>query len=226
MNIEKIIVFDIETAGRKYHFNSLDKSFQNEFISRLKREDNYTESELCDVEFLQKHWVKKSPVYPEYGRIICISYAIQKDGVLHTKTIYEDNEKDILLKFKNLCILAEQRGLVLSGWNIKNFDIPWIWRKMVYYNISRPTMLKITNKKPWNLDFIDLKEIIKCNSSIVPSLNETLLSSNIPSPKEGDVNGANTHQAFWDNRIEEIKDYCELDVQCTHQLLTRVIDDI
>jgi predicted PolB exonuclease-like 3'-5' exonuclease len=213
--MSKLIYFDIETAGIHRTYNDL--SLANLHLSEAFRDNMSIRDYPGYPDNIEEKWKKACSVNPEYGLIACISYGIEKDGQLKIASI-RGTEDQILLKWKQLCILALRDGYSLCGWNIKNFDIPWLYRKMISYSMVLPENMKIWKQKPWESTLIDLKEVWRCGSTINATFDEALIMCDIDSPKTGDVHGSTVHKHYWDGNIDGICKYCEHDVKSLWEL--------
>lgn len=146
---------------------------------------------------------------PEFNQIVSIA-VWQKVGRKYVvKAIKWTEAEKIkvffdLIKWKRIC-----------GFNIRNFDIPFIVKRALYHKIAIPNDLKFFGKKPWETDHIvDLFEIYKCNVWWAPG-NMDLVSNFIwiKSSKDGWVDGSMV-QELWDKwETKRINEYCIDDVQ-------------
>jgi len=217
MNYKNLFYFDIETVS-KYkdisEFKELDKRGFELFLRKLDRKsDNYKDwKKNPDIVYKEK-----SPLMPEYGKIVCVSMAYYKDDDLKKISLCGDDEEKIIngvsRAFKNI---GDNTTFGLCGYYIKGFDIPWLNRKMIKYDIEIPSLLKTFNIKPWDMNVYDLAEVWRTNGTLEScSFDEMLYEMDIGSPKD-DISGRNVNDVYWiDNDINRIKDYCEKDVEAT-----------
>jgi len=205
-NLTKLLFFDIETAGEypSYaEFKKADPEGAKIFASKAER---------LGYENIEESYENKVSLFPEFGKIVCLSYGIWKNGEMKVSTIAEMDEKDTLTKIGVLFQKAEAQGLIPCGWNIKNFDVPWIFRKMLMHKLRVPSNLNSYGKKPWEVNLVDLKEMWKSFSSLDVTFEEAVYSLKLPSPKDV-MDGSKVHYNYWTNvNLEGIKYYCEKDV--------------
>lgn len=134
--------------------------------------------------FIDKYESKNSaytniaPISPVFGKIISISMGytyIEKDGSrqFREKTLYNDNEKELLSSFNNIIKKIEDKPYNLIGYNIVNFDIPYLYNRMLFNKILPSKLLDILNKKPWELRCTDISTLFG-NKSLYLNLDEIL----------------------------------------------------
>ncbi len=164
---------------------------------------------------------------PEFGKIICISvgYFNLKGDIRNFRTTTFHGEEVTLLKaFKNL-IDTHFNGTrhLLCGHNAKEFDFPYIARRMIIHGISLPSKLNLFGKKPWEIPHLDTMELWKFGDyKHYTSLKLLTNILGIPSPKQ-DIDGSMVHQVYYgENDLDRIITYCELDVIATAQVFLRL----
>jgi predicted PolB exonuclease-like 3'-5' exonuclease len=139
---------------------------------------------------------------------------VLENGEVKKQTFKNDNEEDLLLEVRNLLDRCHKLDFYLCGHNLKNFDIPMLAKRMIINNIMPSKILPSYDTKPWEVKAIDTKEIWQYGSySSIGSLDLMCSCLDIPTPKDGEINGGMVHQAYWNqNRLDEIAKYCEKDV--------------
>lgn len=210
--LSKMLFFDIESRGKYPTF----KEFQandpaGAYIWEKKSARQYKDMTA------EQSYEEKVSLYPEFGVIACLSYGVWKNGEMTISTISNEDEETTIKLIANLFHKAGASFLSPTGWNIKNFDIPWIIRKMLIYGISVPDAISTYNKKPWETVSIDLKDVWKSFCSIDCNFEEATYALGIPSPKD-DIDGSQVHSEYWNGNIERIKTYCEKDVKAMIQM--------
>jgi len=214
--LKSLLFFDIETCGQHPDTTALhdDKgpgavSMFEKKIKRLHNGSSWTGNIDADYK-------NNVSLFPEFGRVACVSYGIWRDGKIEVSTIDDSNEYDLLKKTANLFAKAGASGLTPTGWNVKNFDVPWLIRRMLMQGITVPQALSTYDKKPWELNIFDLKEYWKSGSSLDVTFEEAAYGLGIPTPKD-DIDGSQVHSVYWggpeSGGIERIKTYCEKDVK-------------
>ena len=149
---------------------------------------------------------------------------ILPDGEIKLDSFTGD-EKDIL---ENVCKLfdrIDKLGFKICGHNIKNFDLPYIGKKLLSYKLKLPNILPTYNDKPWETRVVDTKEVWGFNSYIgLSSLDLICASLGIKSPKSGDLKGDLLHQFYYSEKrdMDKIREYCENDVTATIKLVKHI----
>ena len=165
-----------------------------------------------------------SDIFAEFGKIICISTGVIVGGKAHIKSFFGHNEKDLLNEFADYLRDLPSRGVrLLCAHNGKEFDFPWICRRMMINGIRIPDMLNIQGKKPWEIAHIDTMELWKFgdykNFTSLDLLTELF---DIPTPKD-DINGADVARVYYEeDDLIRIMLYCQKDVVALMQLLRRL----
>ncbi len=214
--IDNILFLDIETVPQERSFSDVPESLQGLWDKKSKYFRNEEESP-ADV-------YQRAGIYAEFGKIVCISVGfitISSSGrTLREKSYAGHDEKLLLNDFA--AMLNKNSSKFLCGHNIKEFDIPYIARRMLINGITLPASLNIAGKKPWEVNFIDTLELWKFGDyKHYTSLNLLTNIFNIPSPKD-DIDGSEVAGVYYEeNDIERIARYCEKDVLATTQLFLR-----
>ena len=221
-NISTILFLDIETVSVAKSFDDLDDSFQElwERKSRYWIKDEEKES-AADL------YRDKAGIYSEFAKIVCISVGyIGADYKMRLKSFYDDDEKVVLMQFSGLLLNYYNNPLKhkLCGHNIKEFDIPFICRRLIINNMPIPPILNVSGKKPWETKhLLDTMEMWKFGDyKNYTSLNLLANVFGIKSPKD-DIDGSQVGRVYWEEGdLERIKVYCEKDVKTVAQVYLRI----
>jgi predicted PolB exonuclease-like 3'-5' exonuclease len=218
---EEILFLDIETVPLVPFFKDLSDDMQIlwDKKSGYFRKDDQLAEDVFD----------RAGIYTEFGKIICISAGFLKNRNpygFRLKSFYGDNEKVILTEFSNL--LTQYPGksnIMLCAHNGKEFDYPYIARRMIINRIPIPEILDNAGKKPWEVKLLDTLELWKFGDyRNYASLNLLTSILGIASPKD-DIDGSMVASVYWqDHDIERIVHYCEKDVLAVAQVLMRFLD--
>jgi len=218
--IKNAIYFDIETVGlyptledvkkNDPHLAELWEKKCKWLVKNLEPDESTDPSEL---------WVKKASLYPEFGKIVCISFGVWEDESCSIEKIvsfYNDDEKNILENCNKILANSRKKQYRLAGHNIKNFDIPFLGKRMLINSINPDLMIQVWNKKPWEVSFFDLAEIFSFGAWVQSFTPLELISHVLGVENSKDtLDGSKIHSYFWDlKNYEEIKNYCEKDVMC------------
>jgi len=216
---KKFLFFDIETCGAMPNFNGLTEMGKDVFTKKSKRLKNGLSWNANP----EADYLSNVSLFPEFGRIVCLSYGIWQDGDIKVTTIVDEDEKVLLKKVANLFHKADASGLIPTGWNIKNFDIPWIARRLLMNGIAVPECISSYGKKPWEMNIFDMKEMWKGSASLDVSFEEACFGMGIPSPKD-DIDGSQVHDTFWSGNTDRVVTYCEKDVKSMILLAARIYE--
>ena len=171
-----------------------------------------------------ENFYKSAGIWAEFGKIICISVGIFTGGKntgLRIKSFAGDDEREVLISFSKM-LKGQPNTLVLCAHNGKEFDFPYLCRRMLIHGLMLPSQLEIAGKKPWEINHLDTMELWKFGDyKSYTSLNLLTTIFNIPTPKD-DIDGSMVGDVYWkDNQLERICTYCQKDVVATAQLLRR-----
>ena len=220
VQVEKILFLDIETVPQTYQFDKLDEKSRElfELKTRFMQKDDKTFSDIYN---------ERGGIYAEFGKIICISVAyftnVTQERNLRVTSFSGDNEKQILIDFKQLLETHFNKPYhVLCAHNGKEFDFPYIARRMIIHQIELPAKLNLFGKKPWEVPHLDTMELWKFGDFKHYSSLQLLTSIlGIPSPKD-DIDGSEVARTYYkDKNLERIVSYCEKDTIAVAQLLIR-----
>ena len=222
--ISKILFIDIETVGGCYNYDqclefntSLAKQFENYFDWFLKRfpEDKEWGEDRTTEEHMDIVFRKRAALVPEFAKIVCVSMAFVLDnGETKMQTFSGDDEHELLMQVRDLLNRTHKLDFYLCGHNLKNFDIPMLAKRMIINGIEPSKILPSYDTKPWEVKAIDTKEVWQYGAyTAIGSLDLMCACLDIPTPKDGEINGGMVHEAYWgQSRLKEIAEYCEKDV--------------
>lgn len=218
LRLDNILFLDIETVPEQENFDQLDEEMKHlwELKTQYQRKEDFTSEEFYD----------RAGIWAEFGKIVCISvgYFVVKGDIRNFRvTSFFGTEQKILHDFTNL-ISNHFNGAqyVLCGHNIKEFDIPFIARRMIINQMILPDKLNLFGKKPWEIPHIDTLELWKFGDyKHFTSLKLLTKILGIPSPK-GDIDGSQVGHVFYvEKDIDRIVTYCEKDVIAVAQVFLR-----
>ena len=167
-------------------------------------------------------------LYPEWGKIVCISMGQLKFDETGFPTdfkavTYGGDEAQLLKDFLQTAakIMQKYPKMQWVGHNIKGFDMPYIIKRALINGVAVPSVFHLQKQKPWENCLLDTQEIWKFggwNSAKLGLISEIL---GIPSPKDA-MSGPEVNEYYWAGRIDEIKTYCEKDIKATANILLRM----
>lgn len=216
INIYNILFIDIETVPAFPTYQDMPKDYQllwDQKADRLKKTDKETPGQIYD----------KAGIYAEFGKIICISTAYFYDQKLRIKSFFGDEEKKFLEEFSELLRkhFYSNRHL-LCAHNGKEFDYPYLSRRMLINGIKLPNILNLAGKKPWEIPHLDTMELWKFGDyKHYTSLDLLATVFNIPTPKN-DITGSDISRVYWkDKDMKRIVHYCQKDVVTVAQIFLK-----
>ena len=218
LRLDHILFLDIETVPEHEHYHTLDAELQGLWETKTQ----YQRKDEIDPET----FYERAGIWAEFGKIVCISvgYFTLKGDIRNFRvTSFFGEEKKILLDFANL--LNNHFGQaqhLLCGHNAKEFDIPFIARRMIIHQVALPAKLNLFGKKPWEIPHLDTLELWKFGDyKHYTSLKLLTKILGIPSPK-GDIDGSQVAQVYYvEKDIDRIVTYCEKDTIAVAQLFLR-----
>ena len=219
LRLENILFLDIETVPIEAHFSSLDLELQElwQHKTQYQRKDEFTAEAFYD----------RAGIWAEFGKICCLSvgyFTIKGDIRNFRVTSFFGDESKILIDFNNLLSNHfNQPQHVLCGHNAKEFDIPFLARRMIINQIKLPEKLNLFGKKPWEIPHLDTLELWKFGDyKHYTSLKLLTKILGIPSSK-GDIDGSQVGHVFYvEKDIDRIVTYCEKDVIAVAQIFLRL----
>lgn len=219
LNLEHILFLDIETVPCEEHYDHLDPEWQ--FLWEQK-----TQYQRRD-EFTAEDFYERAGIWAEFGKIVCISvgYFTIKNDIRHFRvTSFVGSELAILHDFSNLLNnYFGQPQHLLCGHNIKEFNIPFIARRMIVNAIPIPNKINFIGKKPWEVPHLDTLELWKFGDyKHFTSLKLLTKVLGIPSPKD-DIDGSQVSQVYYrEKNIGRIASYCEKDTISVAQIFMKL----
>ncbi len=219
LKLDHILFLDIETVPEVEHFGDMDADMQSYFEQKTKyqRKDDFTAEEFYD----------RAGIWAEFGKIITISvgYFVTKADIRNFRvTSFFGEEKQILHDFSNLLQNHfNQPQHLLCGHNLKEFDVPFIARRMIINGMRLPVKLDLFGKKPWEIPHIDTLELWKFGDyKHFTSLKLLTKILGIPSPKD-DIDGSEVAGVYYkEKNIDRIITYCEKDVIAVAQIFLKL----
>jgi DNA polymerase elongation subunit (family B) len=194
------------------------KILWNKKSERLAPYSNKTENEVSPESLY-----KRAGIYAEFGKIICISVGAFSKAEFRLKSFSGDDEKKLLTEFAELLRKRYNKPEhLLCAHNGKEFDFPYIARRMVVLGIPVPTILDLAGKKPWEVNHLDTMELWKFGDfKNYTSLELLAAILDIPTPKE-DIDGSQVAEVYYKlNDLNRIVHYCTKDVLTVAQIFRR-----
>lgn len=217
-----ILFLDIETVPQFPDYHSMSDShkqlWDTKSLSLSKYHEGQTNEELYP----------RAGIYAEFGKIVCISCGVLIGSGTQRKIVVKsfsgDDEKLVLQQFiEMLNKWSNGEPKYLCAHNGKEFDFPYLCRRMIVNYLSIPTILNISGKKPWEVTHLDTLELWKFGDfKSYTSLNLLAHSLGVPTPKD-DIDGSMVWEVYWkEKNLPRIVTYCQKDVVTVAQILLRM----
>ena len=220
--LSNILFLDIETVSQYASFNEVPEVWK-ELWSR-KAEFLIKDKQAGGAEIVYN----RAGIYAEFGKIICISCGVisgsGEEKKLSLKSFFGHDEKEILRQFSEmLSRWAPDNNKYLCAHNGKEFDFPWLCRRMIINSLPVPALLNISGKKPWEIQHIDTVDLWKFGDyRAYTSLNLLAHVLGIPTPKD-DIDGSMVGEVYWRQQdLARIVTYCQKDVITVAQIYLRL----
>lgn len=223
--VNNILFLDIETVPQCPDYASLTSEWKQLWDTKSNSLIKYHEGETNESLY------PRAGIYAEFGKIVCISCGVLQGGgdqrKLMLKSFAGDDERVLLIQFcEMLTKWSAGEPKFLCAHNGKEFDFPYLCRRMIVNNIPIPPILNISGKKPWEVNHFDTLELwkfgdFKSYTSLV-LLAHTL---GIPTPKD-DIDGSMVWKVYWEEKnLQRIVTYCQKDVVTVAQILLRMNEE-
>lgn len=218
-----ILFLDIETVPKAKNYADLD-AYEQELWQEKKGKNR------TDEETIEDYYFNNAAIFAEFGKIICISAGwITQDGIFQNfelKSFFGDDESKLLKDFSFFLRqqLAMNKNLILCGHNLREFDVPYICRRLLMNNLKLPDYFEtLQAKKPWETGLLDSMDFWKFGDyKNYISLKLLAFCLGIPSPKD-DISGKDVGRVYWnENGLERIKTYCQKDVLTVAQIVLKL----
>ena len=217
VKLDQVFVIDIETVPQVEKFEDLPTHLQElwDLKSRYQRKDDQSAAEFYE----------RAGIWAEFGKIVCISvgFFFQQEKKVHLKvSSFVDHDEKVLLKKFTALLNKQASQLQLCAHNGKEFDFPYLCRRMLINDLQIPVQLQISGKRPWEIKHIDTMELWKFGDyKNYTSLNLLAAVFGLPTPKD-DMDGSMVRSVYYvEKDLERISTYCQQDVVTTAQVLLR-----
>ena len=220
MNFNNILFLDIETVPQYETYHHMPEEWKELWDTKAASLMRYQEGETAESLY------ERAGIYAEFGKIVCIScgcvHGSGEHKRLKIKSFYGDDEVRILNDFVEMLDKwtasekkspFEKSSRCICAHNGKEFDFPYICRRLIINNMALPECLNIRGKKPWEISHLDTMELWKFgDTKNFTSLKLLAQVLDIPSPKD-DIDGSMVHTVYWvEKNIDRIVTYCQKDV--------------
>lgn len=229
IDIANILFLDIETVSGKPAYKDLSEDFKALWTHKANQQARGREEPLSEEEVAEAY-TGKAGIFAEFGKIVCISVGVvhrDKDKRLRIrlKSFASENESELLYNFSQLVFkyYNDPNKFAFCGHNAREFDIPYICRRLIVNRLPLPAPFDLSGKKPWETKhIIDTMEMWSFGDrKNFTSLKLLAALLGFPSPKD-DIDGSDVGRVYWQEKdLPRIAFYCEKDVLATTQLYLR-----
>ncbi len=217
--LDKILFLDIETVPAYASFDELNDKFRYLWEKKAEHLKRNNPDATADQLYTS------AGIYAEFGKIVCISCGFMNGKEFRLKSFYGDDEKILLEEFADtLNNHFNSASNLLCAHNGKEFDFPYIARRMLINGIKIPDILNLAGKKPWEVKHIDTMELWKFGDyKHYTSLELLAALFDIPTPKD-DIDGSMVGHVYWvEKDLDRIVEYCQKDVVTIAQLFRKYL---
>lgn len=224
IHITDLVFIDVETVPQQKSFTELSAVMQE--LWEAKHRTLYN----TDGQSAEETYLNRSGVYAEFAKVICISLGVYRNDkatgkkVFRLKSFYGDDETALLEEFAGMIKknFNQPERYRFCGHNIKEFDVPFICRRMLINRVDFPEILDRSGKRPWQNEDVDTLHLWRFGDykhyTSLKLLTEIL---GIPTPKDI-IEGKDVCRVYWqENNLKTIVDYCQKDVVTVARLLLR-----
>lgn len=220
--LSAVLFIDIETVPCASSFSQISPGLQEHWLHKARYIKNANAESVTDEELFSE----RAGIYSEFAKIVCIGIGClvkkEKEWNLLLKSIHGDDEFALLHSFTDAVkkFAEHHPSFRFCGHNIKEFDMPFICRRMVINGVPLPSFLDLGGKRPWEVPHIDTLEQWRFGDhKHYTSLGLLAEIFGIPSPKD-DIDGSMVAQVYWQERnLERIAKYCLQDVATSAKVL-------
>jgi uncharacterized protein YprB with RNaseH-like and TPR domain len=219
IKVEDVLFLDIETVPESASFELLNSAMQNLWEKKSKQ-FRASDQTALDV-------YERAGIYSEFGKIICISVGLitEKNPFnFRLKSFFGKEEKSLLSGFSSMLtkFSGANKEAILCAHNGKEFDFPYIARRMIINRLTIPEILDNAGKKPWEIKLLDTMDLWKFGDyKNYTSLDLLTSILGIPTPKD-DIDGSMVAGIFYnEDNIQRIVHYCEKDVLAIARVFLR-----
>ncbi|WP_025764007.1 3'-5' exonuclease [Dyadobacter tibetensis] len=219
-----LLLLDIETVCSPGTYHELPERLQSlwdkKAASLIRKEDQGASP--ADL------FYEKGAIYAEFGKVVCIAFGAffwnEKEEISYKVRSFQGHDEAVLLQeFKALIEKYAPEELILCAHNGKEFDFPYLCRRMLINDISIPKALQIAGKKPWEVHHQDTMELWKFGDyKSYTSLDLLAAVFDIPGSKV-EMSGDQVSNVYYQEKgLEKISRYCREDVVVLGQIYLRL----
>lgn len=228
IQIHNILFIDLETVSTRSSFEELSPRLQQLWVKKARTLSRIMPPSDFDPALAVGLYQEKAAIYAEFGKIVCISigYLHRTTKEFRMKSFCDHDEKKLLQEFVELVnkYFYDPDEHLICGHNIKEFDIPYLCRRLIIHGVTLPGIISLEGKKPWETKhLIDTMQLWKFGDfKNFTSLDLLAAVLDVDTPKD-DIDGSMVGRVYWEDKdLARIALYCEKDVVTVAQVLFRM----
>jgi uncharacterized protein YprB with RNaseH-like and TPR domain len=230
-SVEKVLFLDIETVPQYQTFKESPEVLKELFKQKFKtKTGDVLIKTSSEDELWEEMWNLKAPLYPEFGKIVCISAGVIFNGKFVTKSFFGDNESELLNNFVNGKLNSQLndtggKNSFLCVYNGEVFDLPFISKRLIINGLNIPKLFLYPNFKPWERNFIvDIKNVWKWDV-FDGAISLGLLGYSLGvSIHKDEMDGSMVKDVYYlEKDLKKISDYCQKDVTLLFNIYSKLL---
>lgn len=214
-----ILFLDIETVTTEASYEQLEERIKKAWEKKAEYLRNPEEKSAAELYF------DRGSIYAEFGKVVVISVGFfheleDETFELRVKCISGDNEQELLQNFKDTVLKFDQKQVRLCAHNGKEFDFPYLCRRMLVNGMALPPALALSGKKSWEVNHIDTMDLWKFGDyKHYTSLELLAALFNIDAGKESAIEGSDINRVYYqEGGIDKIARYCKRNIAMLAQV--------
>jgi predicted PolB exonuclease-like 3'-5' exonuclease len=219
--VENLFLIDIETVSEARNYDSLNEEWKDLWNEKIHKA-------LPEKISAEEFYPLRAGIMAEFAKVVCISigyFRTENNSLsLRVKSFYSENEKDILEQFIQTLyhLYSFNNKWTFTGHNIKEFDIPFLCRRILVNGLPIPVFFDFQNMKPWETPIIDTLHLWRFGDyKHYTSLKLLAAALGVPSPKD-DIDGSQVGAVYWEEKnLQRIAFYCQKDVATVANIILR-----
>jgi DNA polymerase elongation subunit (family B) len=219
--LDNLFLIDIETVSCKEDFLSLEDEWKELWTEKIKKN-------LPPNVTAEDYYPMRAAILAEFAKVVCISFGYFKkennEWQLRIKSLCSENETELLNDFVKTLkqLYSNNQQWIFTGHNIKEFDVPFLCRRMLVNKIPVPSAIDFQNMKPWETPVLDTLHLWRFGDyKHYTSLKLLAAVLGVPSPKD-DIDGSQVGRVFWKEKdLNRIATYCQKDVVTVANIMLR-----
>ncbi len=205
---EKTMFLDIETLPAPEHMHEVLREI-HEYKKKKKRRNG----ERYSTSF--ESFLAGTGLDGTFGRILCISYAVNDDMV---HCICDEDEKKVIEKFWE----AAKDVDLFVGFNIIDFDMKYIVQRSIVHGVRPKTKMRLSFARYRNDPMYDvMHEWNKWSFGRGVGLDALARALGLPTSKTN-MDGSEVATYYKKGKIKDICNYCNADVEVTRKIYKKM----